>query len=71
MGARVRRVPERVGLLHDAARLAVKRGAVAAIADWLVVHALPRRKPSVLGGRLLGLRLGVGLGVSLWGVFRM
>lgn len=60
-----------MGLLHDAARLAVKRGAVAAIPNWLVVHALPGRKSSALGGGLLGLRLGLGLGVSLRVVFRM
>lgn len=71
MRARVRRVPEGVGLLHDAARLAVKRGAVAAVAHRLVVHALPSGKPPALGGCLLGLRLGLGLGVSLGVVFRV
>ena len=69
--ARVWGVPERVGLLHDAACLAVKRGAVAAVAHRLVVHALPSGEPPGLGGSLLGLGLQVGLGVWLWVVFRM
>lgn len=52
VGARVRRVPERVGLLHDAACLAVKRGAVAAITHRLVVHALAGGQPPALGSSL-------------------
>ncbi len=53
-------------MLHDAARLAVKRGAVATVAHRLVIHALPRGEPPALRGGLQGLRLGVGQQRGVW-----